>query len=860
MSDSTMSDIPSPSRDDRIDGLIAEYLQAVEAGRPPDPNAWLEQHADVADELSEFLQDHQMWRQLAPQVTPAGIPGKRPGELPWPRLNGYELVREIGRGGMGVVYEAVELATGHRVAVKVLPAGFGKDATAVTRFQREGEASERLRHPFVVPVHARGCDGGTHYLVMELVDGESLDRVLASARNGNPDSRPRAPAVKWLDDFSAIARHLADVADALQHAHEQGVIHRDVKPSNLLLAADGRLLLGDFGLAQVLAQPSLTRTGEFIGTPSYMSPEQISGNPPLDHRTDLYSLGATMYELLVGQPPFIGESRDEVLAGILQRDSKPPRTTNPAIPRDLETICLKCLEKIPSRRYETARALATDLRRFADGHSIAARRDGAILQIARRVRRSPTIAVIGTAVIVTVVIAALFAWQAAASRQELLDARRQTAIDNALLAAMADNPDETDRAIAEAERVGASPGWIAMLRGQSAYHRGDYLTAGQQLERAVRLLPDSVAARSMLATAQLGAGLWEKYEQSLDDIARRTPKTPHDRLFLGLAESYLDPAQSLPLLDEAIRLRDSPVARLIRSEVRTSQALDTGEPRDAEAALVDANIAREMLPAHPSALIASLGAHRVAAGSFEDAGDEPRSQSMLKQAEHDAQALEPFASISSVAYERAQYYQSVGRDNDAVAELLRAARQSDDVLVQYNLALALCHRGEPARALTVLDRITQPGADPSFLKVWLLGDAGRNEQSLALYRELRERYPGGLTALFRPSLLLLTGHRDEALSDWKSLSAANRLPRLRRAFYEKLLAFNCGDLSEPDLMLAAGHSHWDQCEAHYFVALHQWSLGNEAAARTHFQAAVDRRCVGFMAWDWSRLCLKRLEP
>jgi hypothetical protein len=185
-----------------------------------------------------------------------------------------------------------------------------------------------------------------------------------------------------------VARLTADVADALEYAHTHGVIHRDIKPANLLLAPEGRLSVNDFGLARVLEQPGVTMTGEFVGTPAYMSPEQIAaGRTPLDHRTDIYSLGATLYELLTLRPPFAGERRDQVLAQILHKEPAPPRKWNRRIPLDLQTICLKALEKDPDRRYRTAKAMADDLRRYLNRFAIEARRSGPVARLGKLVRR-----------------------------------------------------------------------------------------------------------------------------------------------------------------------------------------------------------------------------------------------------------------------------------------------------------------------------------------------------------------------------------------------------------------------------------------------------------------------------------------
>ena len=313
-------------------------------------------------------------------------------------LGDFEIVRPIGRGGMGIVYEARQVSLNRTVALKVLGGGLGLTHRAVTRFRREAEAAARLHHTNIVPVYATGEDHGTHFYAMELIAGPSLDRVLDRMRqdragpaapaepgsNGDSPS-PAEPLPDWVSEtidyrpgamprtpsrpaegssldagggyFDRVAAMVADVADALDYAHRNGVIHRDIKPSNLLLSPEGRLSLNDFGLARMLEEPGMTMTGEFVGTPKYMSPEQITaGRAPLDHRTDIYSLGATLYELLTLRPPYSGSRRDEVIGQIIHKEPTPPRRVDRRIPVDLETICLKAMDKDPDRRYQTAGA------------------------------------------------------------------------------------------------------------------------------------------------------------------------------------------------------------------------------------------------------------------------------------------------------------------------------------------------------------------------------------------------------------------------------------------------------------------------------------------------------------------------
>ncbi|MCU0253052.1 MAG: serine/threonine protein kinase, partial [Acidobacteria bacterium] len=325
--------------------------------------------------------------QSALEPAPAPLPAGR-------RLGDFELVAELGRGGMAIVYEAVQVPLGRRVALKVLPAGIAFSTASVNRFKREAHAAALLRHPNIVSIHATGEAQGCPFYAMELVEGPSLQAVLDAARTG----RSREPVSTPLDPpgaepgtrvwFETAARLVAGVADGLAAAHAQRIVHRDVKPGNLLFGSDGQLHLTDFGLARMLEEPGLTASGSFLGTPAYMSPEQIAGpSDRIDHRTDVYSLGAVLYELLTLSRPFPQESREAVACAILSEDATPPRRLQPEIPRDLEAICLKAIEKEPARRYDHAAAMAADLRSFLAREPIVARPLAPSRRLARHVRR-----------------------------------------------------------------------------------------------------------------------------------------------------------------------------------------------------------------------------------------------------------------------------------------------------------------------------------------------------------------------------------------------------------------------------------------------------------------------------------------
>jgi serine/threonine protein kinase len=308
-------------------------------------------------------------------------------------LGDYELLEEVGRGGQGVVFRARQKSLNRTVALKVISLGQWASKAHLKRFRLEAEAAARLEHPGIVPIHEVGERDGSCYFSMKFIEGGQLDEV---ARR---EPMPIRHTVELI----------AKVARTVHYAHEHGILHRDIKPGNILLDQKGEPHLTDFGLARLVeSESSVTHTLEVLGTPSYMAPEQALGNnPAISSVTDVYGLGAVLYQLLTRQPPFAGGTTYETIKLLLDSEPKPPRLLNPKIDRDLSTICLKCIEKDPARRYSSALDLAQDLERWLKHEPIQARHTGVFARGKKWVRRNPTSALLAASLLA---LAAVVGW------------------------------------------------------------------------------------------------------------------------------------------------------------------------------------------------------------------------------------------------------------------------------------------------------------------------------------------------------------------------------------------------------------------------------------------------------------------
>ena len=753
-------------------------------------------------------------------------------------LGDFELIAELGHGGMGAVFRARQISLDREVALKVLPGYARRGRMAIHRFLTEARAAARLHHTNIVPVYAQGETGGVFYYAMELVPRGSLaaairtrsriispsDLTLAPSTDTPGTNRPVslhessgtiAPEVAPLprpagvvtglrrgpNDYRHIARLAAEVAEGLQHAHDVGVVHRDIKPHNLLIGADDRLHITDFGLARLSDGEGLTITGEVMGTPSYLSPEQIDSRyGPIDHRTDIYSLGATLYELLTLQTPFAGETREQVLNQIKTQDPKAPRRLDSRIPKDLQTICLKALEKEPDRRYSTAGAMAEDLRRFADGRPILSRPVGPLVRAAKWSRRhKAATTAIGALFLVVVLGAGLLASLASARARRadrLLDKtyERQVYVDLRRDA-------QSVEAIKQATSLGGAPGRIALLEGLMAMPSGRWDDVIDALSRARELDPSSPDAAYALAVAYD-----RSHQEDLADVTLREADALHNRsaaawFFRGLALHYDHPQEAIDSYRQARTLRAADgeiflqatyqLARAYNQRMYATRSLD--DFASATAAL-EQLVEYEVYGSRPYYLLSI--AHRLAAEIY-DGSEGTRDDDLVarhyalaldaarrgEQVEPDfadsysaeATCLESMdlleeaaevrdAAISAAGNDRHRVCESrhyrwrlnywLGRYDDAMADLIAIRECPHESSIFYERvypALIMAEQGDHDLAVAEALAIIDDEPDSALATIWsasclrLLGE-GEAAQRLLAQREEQVDYSSGLVA------------------------------------------------------------------------------------------------------------------
>src|SRR5437870_2625811 len=501
------AEIPADAPEGGCPGCLLE----TGLGVLPDPHVAAGDSSAVASAKADDSGSAENVEANAAAAAPDGKKAARAAEL-LGELGDYELLEEIGRGGQGVVFRARQKSLNRTVAVKVISLGQWASKAHLKRFRLEAEAAARLEHPCIVPIYEVGERDGACYFSMKFVEGGQLDEVV---RHAPMSSRQAAELV-------------ARVARTVHYAHEHGILHRDIKPGNILLDAKGEPHLTDFGLARLVeSESSVTHTLEVLGTPSYMAPEQAVGNnAAVSSVTDVYGIGAVLYQLLTGQPPFAGGTTYETIKLLLDTEPRQPRLLNPKVDRDLSTICLKCLEKDPQRRYSSALELVEDLERWLKHQPIAARRTGIFTRGRKWMRRKPTTALLAAALLTLATAVGWNIWKSelihhppttgiAVLPFENLSGQKERGafvdgVQNDILTKLAK--------IADLKVISRTS--VMNYRGkQNMRHIGDELRVSHVLEGSVRRSGARLHMNTQLIDTRTDTHIWaEQYDRDLNDL------------------------------------------------------------------------------------------------------------------------------------------------------------------------------------------------------------------------------------------------------------------------------------------------------------------------------------------------------
>ena len=737
--------------------------------------------------VMEAVKDRQerVWRSAsqagnaAPPPTPSRI--WRPGT----RIGDFEILAEIGRGGMGVVFRARQVSLNRVVALKVMPDLMAGSTSAVARFQKEARAAAKLHHTNIVPVYAQGEQDGQYYYAMELVEGASLAELMRQDRDGGAVEGETPAAWKQVrGDYRRMARLMAHVADALDHAHRSGVLHRDIKPQNLLLGRDGELHVTDFGLATVLDEPSMTLTGEMVGTPAYMSPEQIDAKPgAIDHRTDVYSLGVTFYELLAGRRPFEGASREQLVSRIRLNEPTPPCKVNPAVPIDLDTICLRAMEKEPRRRYATAGEFAAELNRFAENRPIASRRVGWIEKGVKWVRRHPAMTTIVGLCLVLAVGSAVWSGQSARARHREADRKVTEAYDTLVYQSYRVGETEIPAALL-AEAAPNASDLVAFKRATALCNllaRPDLAIA--ELRAALKIDPEDTDARYMLAWILGREDQREEGDRWLSesDVAGG-PKTAAAYFFRAQALARRMPDEAVQDFKAAIdqRVVESKRRDFYQAMIHLARAHNhwTYHHRKTERVFDTTGMLRTACEGQPDRAypryLLSL-ANRLSGEIYLASGDPTTANAKLDEALKnalDAQRVEPASALGWMC--EAEYWETMGDFPKAlvardVSEPKCKAKSELKETLQYRWRLHYW-LDDLDKARADLDRLSTlvPLTDSMgpwyalFLPALLDAEAGRLDRATEAARRLANLSPGtGRNALSAACLLHVLGRGAE---------------------------------------------------------------------------------------------------
>jgi serine/threonine protein kinase len=729
--------------DPALGELMDDIAARLQAGESVDVEAVIGAHPDQAEQLRRLLPAVRLMAELGESAA-AGDPSFPLGEEDLDagrgRLGDYRILREIGRGGMGIVYEAEQVSLWRKVALKVLPFAATMDGRRLQRFLNEARAAACLHHSHIVPVYAVGSERGVHFYAMQLIEGQTLAAVIGRLQSAGAAGTSReacTPAPAGAEAGASTAARAAlmtegppggpayhrwaaglgvQAAEALDYAHQMGIVHRDVKPANLLVDGRGDVWVTDFGLAQFrLGDAGLTLTGDLVGTLRYMSPEQaLAKRVGIDHRTDIYSLGVTLYELLALRPAFTGSDRQELLRQIASEEPTRLRRRDRSIPAELETIVLKAMEKNPQERYATAGELADDLRRFLEDRPIRAR-PARPLQRARRWARRHRPVVWSAAVAalaILVVLAGCVGW------------------------VLCDRAARQARVVREVE--------VALEEAQRSQREGKWLAAQAAARRADALLKEDEAEPALAARVQalLGALAREEADSRLvarlEEFRLLQAEVKEDRFVLERAlpdyrqafREYGLRADALTADEAAALLRRRPAA--VRGTLVA--ALDHWLILARYKKAPEAGWLEQMLSA------ADTDPWRQAVRAARQRNDRPALEQLARDVDAAAQPPEELFLLDISLRQRGV--------REGAVRLLRRAQAAfpGDFWINHDLGMALCgcqppQYEEAIRFLTVAVALRPESAGAHLNLGAVFFETGRFDEALEAFRKATERKP-----------------------------------------------------------------------------------------------------------------------
>ncbi|MHC4971515.1 MAG: tetratricopeptide repeat protein [Planctomycetota bacterium] len=783
------------SRDSLVAEAADEYERLLEKGQRPDLDRFVRRYPQVADVL----------RRVLPALS---VMEQGEAEQPGRELGDFQIGRELGRGGMGVVYEAQQLSLNRHVALKVLPFAAVMDPRQLQRFKNEAQAAANLHHTHIVPVYSTGCERGVHYYAMQYIEGPTIAEVIeqlktTAGRDVPPSSASALEAITSGKSTQtegycrSVARLGIQAAEALDHAHQQGVVHRDIKPANLIVDAGGHLWITDFGLASFSSNPGLTMTGDIVGTVRYMSPEQaLAKRVPVDHRTDIYSLGITLYELLTLKGAFEGDDPHCVIQEIAFKEPKSARSLNPAVPDELETILIKAMAKSPDERYVTAQDLANDLDRYLENRPIHAKRPGILSRTGKWARRHTAMVVAAAAAMLLIAagaaVATALVWREKeraedAYLSETEERRRAeanlqlavTALDEIYLDEAESVPklrahlsqDLLERGLKfyegfAVQNAGSSAAAIATAR---AHHSAGLIyrrlgrtqladkalsTALDGLRRLIRRDPGLAPAHYQLGNVLSTKGRFHDAIEAYREAIRVKPDFHEAHYNLGNALHQSGEVEdAIAEFREAIRLKPE------FAEARTNLGnclRECGQVEDAIAAYREAiRVKPDLHEAH-----FSLGGALAIKGRFDEAIAAYREGIRLKP------------ELAEAHFQLAHAFDKQGRINKAIAAYREAIRLKDDYAeARTNLGFVLHRSGEVEDAIAEYReaiRLKPELAEAHSNLGAAFRQSGQVEDAIAEYREAIRLKPDYFEARYNLGLAFAAkGRLDEAIAAYR---------------------------------------------------------------------------------------------